>query len=146
MQESDFKIRNAQASDHPRIMAVMPEWWGGRDLTSLLPVLFLEHFCDTSFVIEKGSELVGFLVGFMSQAHLDEAYIHFVGVHPDYRKEGVGAFLYKQFFKICRERDRSIVRAITSPVNTGSVAFHTRLGFQVEHGESKILFTKCLET
>ena len=64
----------------------MPSWWSGRDLTALLPELFLEHFYDTSFVSEQGTELVGFLVGFLSQAHHNEAYIHFVGVHPDFRK------------------------------------------------------------
>jgi hypothetical protein len=28
------------------------------------------------------SELAGFLVGFQSQSHPAEAYIHFVGIHP----------------------------------------------------------------
>ena len=113
-------------------------------MTALLPELFLEHFYDTSFVSEQGTELVGFLVGFLSQAHHNEAYIHFVGVHPDFRKKGIGAILYEKFFEVCRNQDRTIVRAITSPVNTGSVAFHTRMGFQVEHGNKKINFTKHL--
>ena len=145
MTETDFQIRNAVPSDHSRIMAVMPGWWGGRDLTALLPVLFLVHFGDTSFVVEQGSELIGFLVGFMSQSHANEAYIHFVGVHPDYRKAGLGGTLYERFFEICRERGRSIVRAITSPVNSGSIAFHSSMGFQVERGESKISFTRYLQ-
>ena len=140
----EIKTRNAIPSDHARITAVMPAWWGGRDLTAMLPNLFLIHFSDTCFVVEQGTELVGFLVAFLSQSLPDEAYIHFVGVHPDFRKAGVGADLYERFFKICRERGRTIVRARTSLVNTGSINFHTRMGFQVEYGE-KAFFTKVLE-
>jgi len=29
----DFKITNAEPTDHPRIVSVMKEWWRGRDLT-----------------------------------------------------------------------------------------------------------------
>jgi ribosomal protein S18 acetylase RimI-like enzyme len=122
----------------------MPYWWSGRDLTALLPDLFLVHFCDTSFIVERGTELIAFLVGFLSQSRQDEAYIHFVGVHPDFRHKGIGAALYERFFEICRGQGRSIVRAQTSPVNTGSVGFHTRMGFQAEQGDTKILFTKHL--
>jgi ribosomal protein S18 acetylase RimI-like enzyme len=145
MIEEEINVRNVEPSDYARIISVMPDWWGGRDLTALLPELFLVHFCDTSFVVEQGSELIGFLVGFMSQSRQSEAYIHFVGVHPDFRKEGIGATLYERFFEICRKRNRSIVRACTSPVNTGSVAFHARMGFQVEPGDKKVLFSKHLE-
>jgi ribosomal protein S18 acetylase RimI-like enzyme len=144
MPETEYKIRHVRPSDHARIIAVMPGWWGGRDLTHLLPELFLEHFGDTSFVVEQESNLIAFLIGFMSQSHPDEAYIHFIGVHPDHRKIGIASALYEQFFEICRSRGRSIVRAITSPVNTGSIDYHTRMGFQVEQGEKKMNFTKYL--
>jgi ribosomal protein S18 acetylase RimI-like enzyme len=145
MDETKYTLRQAEPADHARILAVMIDWWGGRDLTALLPELFLEHFCDTSFVIEYGTELAAFLVGFMSQSHLDEAYIHFVGVHPEHRKAGLARTLYEQFFEICRQRDRSIIRAITSPINTVSIAYHTSMGFQVERGEKKMHFTKYME-
>ncbi len=46
-------------------MAVMPDWWGGRDLRDLLPRIFFEHFRGTSFVVEHEDELVAFLVGFL---------------------------------------------------------------------------------
>ena len=145
MIKETLKLRNAMPSDYARIISVMPEWWSGRDLTALLPELFLVHFCDTSFIIEQGFELIGFLVGFMSQSRRNEAYIHFVGVHPDFRKVGIASSLYEQFFMVCRRRGRFTVRACTSIVNTGSIEFHARKGFQVEHEGSKVLFTKYLE-
>ena len=54
-------IRNSKPSDHKRIISVMKDWWGGRDLTWMLPKLFLVHFCDTSFIIEKSEDLMAFL-------------------------------------------------------------------------------------
>lgn len=70
----------------------MKEWWDGRDLTPMLPRLFLIHFFDTSFIIEnRQNELVAFLIGFLSQSKPDQGYIHFAGIHPDYRRIGIGA-------------------------------------------------------
>ena len=78
----DMTIRNCTPEDHPRIVGVMKDWWGGRDLRGMLPRLFLEHFTNTSFVVENDRALIGFLIGFLSPARPREGYIHFVGVHP----------------------------------------------------------------
>lgn len=92
----------------------------------MLPKLFLIHFCNTSLVIDKGGEMIAFLIGFLSPSKINEAYIHFAGVHPDYRGIGIGVFLYGRFFRICRENHRKIVRACTLPVNKGSIEFHNK--------------------
>jgi L-amino acid N-acyltransferase YncA len=49
-------------------------------------------------------------------------------------ERGLGAALYERFFADSRAHGRSVVRAITSPVNKGSHAFHTRMGFVTEPG------------
>ena len=81
-------------------------------------------------------ELAGFLVGFRSQSRPGEAYIHFVGIHPGERGHGLGRQLYERFFEAVRARGCDRVRAVTSPVNRGSVAFHQRMGFDIEPGEA----------
>jgi ribosomal protein S18 acetylase RimI-like enzyme len=98
----------------------------------MLPRLFFEHFRPTSFVAEGASDaqLLGFLCGFVSQTDPREAYIHFAGVDPDHRGRGVGRRLYHVFFAAARERGCTSVRCVTSPVNTGSVAFHRAMGFE----------------
>ena len=131
-------IRNSEPSDHHRIINVLKDWWSGRDLTGMLQKLFLIHFCNTSFIIERDDELVGFLIGFLSQSNTDEGYIHFAGVHPDYRGMGIGEYLYEQFYKVCKENKRNIIRACTSPVNKGSIEFHKRIGFQIGQGNAKV--------
>jgi GNAT superfamily N-acetyltransferase len=138
MIENDIIIRKAEPADHDKIITALRNWWGGRDLTAMLPKLFLNHFNDTSFVIEKKGEMIGFLIGFISPALEKEAYVHFMGVHPDFRKKGIGTTLYERFFEICRNHGRNIVRACTSPVNGDSVEFHKRIGFQLEPGDDEI--------
>ncbi|MEM7113537.1 MAG: GNAT family N-acetyltransferase [Chloroflexota bacterium] len=133
-----MRVRHTIPSDHARIISVMEEWWGGRDLTSMVPKLFLVHFCNTSFVVEKDDELVAFFIGFLSPNRQAEGYIHFVGVNPDYRGTGVGGHLYGRFFQLCRENNRHIVRACTSPVNKGSIVFHTKMGFEIEQGNATV--------
>jgi ribosomal protein S18 acetylase RimI-like enzyme len=128
-------IRNVRPTDYPVIITVLDEWWGGRKVSAMLPRLFFEHFCDTSTIIEEDGRIAAFLIGFFSQSQPEEAYIHFVGVHPQYRKRGFGRHLYERFFTVMRQGNRKQVRCVTSPVNTGSIAFHTRMGFGIEPGE-----------
>lgn len=154
-------IRHAEPGDYEQVIAVVDEWWGGRPLAALLPRLFFVHFRETSFVAERGGELTGFLAGFLSQTFRDEAYIHFVGVHPRSRREGLGRRLYERFFEVVRGEGRRLVRSVTSPANKTSVAFHLGLGFQLEpqpatedglpvfvnydgRGGSRVLFVKTL--
>jgi ribosomal protein S18 acetylase RimI-like enzyme len=143
-------IRHAEPDDYGRVVAVVDEWWGGRRMAAMLPKLFFVHFRDTSFVAEDGAGLAGFLCGFRSQTFADEAYVHFVGVDPARRGDGLGRALYERFFAAVEPR--RIVRAVTSPVNTGSVAFHRAIGFEVERidedydgrGEARVLLVKHL--
>jgi len=131
-----MKIRNVRPSDYPAIIAVLDEWWGGRKMSGMLPRLFFEHFFDTSFILEQDGQIVAFLIGFLSQSQPEEAYIHFVGVHPQCRQRGYGRLLYERFFETVRMHQRCVVRCVTSPVNTGSIAFHRRMGFLIEPGEA----------
>jgi predicted GNAT superfamily acetyltransferase len=134
---SAVRIRNLSTSDYGAIIGVIDEWWGGRPMAGMLPRVFFEHFADTSFAAERNGTLAGFLVGFCSQSRRGEAYIHFVGVHPGERGRGLGRRLYETFFGAAAARGCLTVRAITAPVNSGSVAFHRRMGFEIEPGETE---------
>ena len=127
-------MRALRPSDHGAVIAVVDDWWGGRPMAAMLPRLFFEHFADTSFAADRAGALVGFLVGFLSQSRPGEAYIHFVGIHPSERGHGLGRRLYEAFFAAVAARGCTVVRAVTAPVNTGSIAFHRRMGFQIEPG------------
>jgi ribosomal protein S18 acetylase RimI-like enzyme len=134
----DITIRNGRASDHEKVVSVMPDWWGGRDLSSSVLKVFFIHFSDTAFIAEIGGELVGFLIGFMSQSQEKVGYIHFAGVHPRFRRAGIGRLLFEKFYAACRQQGRSIVKSCTSPVNKLSIDFHRRLGFELEPGDGAV--------
>jgi hypothetical protein len=80
-------IRHANESDYVSVIHVINDWWGGRQMADMLPKLFFQHFQTSSFIAEQDNEMIGFLVGFLSQTYPDEAYIHFVrgasGLSPD---------------------------------------------------------------
>jgi ribosomal protein S18 acetylase RimI-like enzyme len=129
--------RHPTAGDHARVLAVLDAWWGdlkGRagavERALLLPRLYFQHFATTSFLVERpGGELAAFLVGFLSQTEPDAAYVHFAGVDPALHGQGVGRSLYRAFAGLARAHGRRVVHCVTSPENTASRAFHTRLGF-----------------
>ena len=146
-------IRHAHPSDYGRVIQHVNAWWDGREMEPMLPKLFFVHFEGTSLVAEtEEGELAGFLVGFLSQAHADEAYVHFVGVAPAHRGSGLGRRLYEEFFEAVRGEGRTVVRCVTSPGNEASLSFHEALGFAVEgiaedydgRGQSRALLVKRL--
>ena len=127
---SAVTIRTAVPEDYDPIAAVVDGWWG-RDVVDALPRLFLDHFHSTSYIAETDGGMVGFLIGFLSPSHHDQAYIHFVGVDPLTRQSGLARRLYEKFFALAHAEKRSVIRAVTGTVNTQSIAFHRRMGFTV---------------
>jgi ribosomal protein S18 acetylase RimI-like enzyme len=130
-----MQLRHAHPLDYDRVLGVIDDWWEGRHMSQKLSHVFFSHFATTSFVLEADGELVGFLLGFLSQTRPEEAYVHFVGVHPGYRRLGLGRRLYERFLAAARMHDRVWVRSITSPLNQSSIAFHRSMGFEPLRGD-----------
>jgi ribosomal protein S18 acetylase RimI-like enzyme len=147
----DIRLRIATAADYDPIIAVVDDWWG-RPIGHALPRVFLDHFHATSTIAESDDGMAGFLIGFLSPSEPEVAYIHFVGVHPRLRGKGLARTLYQRFFAVAAANDRRRVSAITAPQNTGSIAFHTAMGFTVSppipdydgQGSAKVLFQRGL--
>jgi GNAT superfamily N-acetyltransferase len=114
------------------VVAAVDEWWGGRRVSDKLTRLFFRYFAETSFAV-KEEEIVAFLVDIVASP-AEQAYVHFVGVRPDHRSRGLGRQPYGMFFDEAGRRGCRCVRAITSPVNTGSIGSHTSMGFEVLEG------------
>lgn len=138
--------RHPTAADHPRVLAALDDWWGGlggeagrRERALLVPRLFLQHFNDTSYIVERpDGTITAFLIGFRSQSQPDVAYIHFVGVAPDLRRNGVAARLYERFIEQVRAGGARKVQSITSPANATSRAFHIGMGFAIDPSETVV--------
>ena len=151
-----FALRAARPDDYDAIVSVVDAWWG-RPIAGALQRVFLDHFSSTSLVAERAAAdgttgLAGFLVGFPSPDHPDQAYIHFVGVDPRERGTGLARSMYESFFERMRAEGCTVVHAVTSPVNVGSIAFHRAMGFAVAGpvtdydgpGADRVVFSRSL--
>lgn len=132
---SAVTIRRVEATDYDRVIRVVDGWWG-KAVTDLLPRLFCDHFADSSLIGEAGGEIAAFFCAFLSSQRPDEAYVHFVGVAPPYRRTGLARSLYERFFAVMREAGRCRVHCVTSPTNATSIAFHTAIGFRIVPGDA----------
>ncbi len=93
------------------------------------------------------SELAGFLVGFPSADDTTRAYVHFLAVAPRHRGTGLGRLLHDEFAARMSARGVSSVRCVTSPENTASIAFHERIGFEIEsRDEEYVHFVRRMES
>jgi predicted GNAT superfamily acetyltransferase len=147
----DIDLRTARPDDYDAIVRVVDDWWG-RPVAGVFPRLFIDHFHATSLIAERDGALAGFLIGFHSPSSPGEAYVHFVGVSPAVRGSGLARLLYETFFAAAARDGCTRVRAITSPANSGSVAFHRAMGFGVAGpvpdydgpGVDRIVFERAL--
>lgn len=130
-----IRFRRPVEADHAFLVRLVDEWWGGRKLHQLLPRLWFQHFTGTSWIVEDSTgSAIGFLVGFISPDHPDQAYVHMVATNPNHRGAGLGRALYERFFEDVKARGVRRVAAITWPGNRVSVGFHRAMGFTPADG------------
>ncbi|AMP01496.1 hypothetical protein CAter282_3713 [Collimonas arenae] len=131
-------IRTLESGDYEYVSSVVDEWWGGRPVRALVHRIFFDHLNATSYAIGPSDAVQAFLIGFVSQSKPNIAYIHFVGVTPAARADGLARMLYEHFFNVVGARGCTEVHSITSVVNTASIAFHRKLGFTLLPGSGEI--------
>ena len=115
--------------DFDHLTSVLDRWWGGPGAQRAEPHLFHELGSD-AVVAEEDGRMVGFLLGFVVPK-APVGYIHLVGIHPDYRRLGVGQRLYVRFEEKCRAAGAKKLKAISPVGHEGALHFHQALGFQV---------------
>src|SRR4029077_17733516 len=101
-----METRSITKADFDHVVEVIDHWWGGPIGTFAHPIFFYE-LGEQALVVEQGSEMIGFLLGFLVPASgvrgvpapqaVSTGYVHLVGIHPDYRRRGVGRKLYDRF-------------------------------------------------
>ena len=127
---AELTWRTAEATDARAIGDAIEAWWD-RHINHHIQPQFLEHFGDTTLLVEERGELVAFLVGVISQRYPGVAYVHFMGVHREYWGRGIGRELYRRFAQMGRERGCTELWAETGAFNRNSIAFHRRIGFDL---------------
>ena len=142
--------RRITKADFDKVVEVIDRWWGGPISTFAHPIFFYELGAH-GLIIEESSQMIGFLLGFIAHEPVRTGYVHLVGIHPDYRRRGVGRMLYEVFTETCRTADCVRMKAITTLGNDGSKAFHLAMGWEAHEVEDyagpsrkRIVFTRDL--
>jgi N-acetylglutamate synthase-like GNAT family acetyltransferase len=125
------RFRRPVEDDHPTLVEVVDEWWGGRRMRSLLPRLWVRDFASSGWIAEDETRVVGFLVGYRSPDR-PVAIIHLLAVDPNRRREGIGAELLGRFLDDARGAGLGRVEALIRPDERPAVEFARALGFMPE--------------
>jgi ribosomal protein S18 acetylase RimI-like enzyme len=154
--EIEMRTRRITKSDFDRVVEVIDQWWGGPIGTFAHPIFFYE-LGDRALVVEDEStdgerQMIGFLLGFIDHEPVRTGYVHLVGIHPDFRRRGVGRLLYRDFIASCRAAGCVRMKAITTLGNEGSLRFHVAVGWNAAEVEDyagpsrkRIVFTAELK-
>src|SRR5262245_22573594 len=90
--ESAMQTREITTADFDQIVEVIDRWWGGPISTFAHPIFFWE-LGENALIVEHDGRLIGFLLGFIVFKQPKTGYVHLVGIHPDFRRQGVGRLL-----------------------------------------------------
>ena len=117
--------------DYDFVVSVLDRWWDGPSNERAHPVFFHELGQDALVAEEEGA-VIGFLLGFVSPQPEPYAYVHLVGIHPEYRRRGVGKALYEAFIARAKTRGATRMKVISAPGNDASERFHVAMGFSTQ--------------
>jgi GNAT superfamily N-acetyltransferase len=144
------QIRKITKADFDQIVEVIDRWWGGPIATLAHPIFFYE-LGDNALIAEEDGRLIGFMLGFIVFKEPKTGYVHLVGIHPEFRRRGVGRALYEAFTERCRSLGCKRLKAITTAGNEASIRFHEGVGWKSEEVEDyaganrkRMVFTRDL--
>jgi ribosomal protein S18 acetylase RimI-like enzyme len=126
----EAKISLCTAEDYFQILDELPEFWDGRDTRALHHPFLIHEFGDSAFVIRVGSRVLAYLFGFLSQ-HEPVGYVHTIAVRASARRRRLAQRLFDHFVRFAQQQSCTHIKAITTPSNAGSIAFHQSLGMQL---------------
>jgi ribosomal protein S18 acetylase RimI-like enzyme len=129
--EERFAVTRCTREDFYEILETQAEFWDGRDMRHLFHPFLFHQFGDSAFVIRDGGQVVAYLFGLLSQTE-PVAHAHAIAVRPSARRHKLGQRLYAAFTDFARAHGCTHIKAITSPDNRRSIAFHRSIGMTLQ--------------
>lgn len=124
------RIMPARVTDLRQVLEDHERYWGERDLRSLHLLALVQEFRETCLVARGEEGILGYVIGFVTPT--GTGYVHIVATRDDARGTGLGRRLWTAFADVAQRQGATRLKAVTSVGNTRSIAFHRRLGFDVE--------------
>ena len=125
-----MEIRHCTKTDYDQIVAQVEDFWGSDCTLGLHHPMFVYEFGNSAYVIKDGDCVAAYLFGFLSQTE-PTAYVHLVGVRTAYRRRGLARRLYAHFVAFAQSQGCTELKAITTPDNKESLAFHRAWGMEL---------------
>lgn len=125
----EIDITPAAVADFHQVLADHARYWGERDLRSLHLLALVQEFGSTCLVARAEDGIRGYVFGFVTPD--GTGYAHLIATRDDTRGSGLGRRLYAAFAEAAELQGARRLKAITSVANTGSIAFHRSVGFDV---------------
>lgn len=126
-----MQIELCTPSDFFEIRRDIADFWGSNRTLYLHHPMLVYEFGNTAFVIRGEGTVAAYLMGFFSQT-APVAYVHLVGVRESWKRRGLGLLLYRHFTMVAQAAGMRQLKAITTPDNHRSIAFHTlKVGMQM---------------
>jgi GNAT superfamily N-acetyltransferase len=123
-----MNIQQCTQTDFEQILTNIIEFWGSDRTLTLHHPMYVHEFGNTAFVIRDGDQVAAYLFGFYSQTE-PAAYIHLVAVRASYRRQKLAQRLYDHFAQVAQSHGCVKLKAITTPTNAVSIAYHLSMGF-----------------
>ena len=136
----------ATRRDFDEILGSLRSFWGDREVAHLHHPMAIEEFGDSAIVIaDRSATVAAYLFGMIVTAKR-RGYVHVVATRDDH---GHARRLYERFTELAVTRGCGEIKAITSPANHGSIAFHESVGMRGREvpdyagpGQARIVFTR----
>jgi GNAT superfamily N-acetyltransferase len=117
--------------DFDQIYTDLADFWGSDRTRTAHHPIFVHELNQAAWVIRDHGTVVAYLFGFMSQDG-QTGYCHLVAVRRSHQGRGLARQLYEYFGEWAASQGASRLKAITSPANDASIAFHHGLGFELQ--------------
>lgn len=124
-----MEITRCTKTDYDQIVAEIVEFWGSDRTLGIHHPMFVNEFGNSAYVIKDGNCVAAYLFGFFSQTE-PIAYVHLIGVRTAYRRQGLARRLYDHFTGLAQSAGCTELKAITTPGNKESIAFHQAWGME----------------
>ena len=125
-----MEITLCTKTDFDQILTEIVDFWGDERTLFLHHPMFVNEFGNSAFVIKEDNQVIAYLFGFLSQTEA-VGYIHAVGVRLTHQRQGLGRWLYDHFSEFARSKGCKELKALTSPGNATSIAFHKGIGMEM---------------
>ena len=131
----DLRWRHPTEDDHPGLVGLVDDWYGGRRVHAAFGRFLLRLFSSSSLIAETADgKVAGYLVGIVAADRPAEALVHTAAVNPNLRRRGIGRELYRRFSVLAAARGARSVLAPVWPGDPIAVAFHRAIGFEPRGG------------